>query len=970
MQSPKLLSNTSSWHELNKKLEELTTSAQSKLAGDIFENVCKYFLQTAPQYQTKLKNVWLLKEVKEDLKRKLNLPSTDEGIDLIAETFDGKYWAIQSKYRSDQKDTLTVKGDLATFANLAFNNCKNISLGLVMTTAERPPLKTKLLKGVSFVTLESFLELDDNNFEGWKLIKAKAEKKTIIPKALSPRPHQVKAIKNTIEYFKTKERGKVIMPCGTGKSLTAFWIANKLKAKFVLIAVPSLALLQQTLKVWTREYLIAGIKPDWLCVCSDQTVSDDQDDFVSNIYELGIDVTTDKNEIKKFLKSKGNTKVVFTTYQSGKVTAAGAKGFTFDLGIMDEAHKTVGLGSKPMAHLIHQKNIKIKHRLFMTATERLFRGDKEEYLSMDDPRDYGDLIYQLSFKEAIEAKPPIISDYKIITFGITEPEIEAVYSDNKFIQIKKEIDDIKAREFATALALRKAIKKLGIRNAISFHSSIRRANNFKAQQELISKVYPEYGKLKAFHVSGDMPTNQRSSQMREFAESKGLMTNARCLTEGVDLPAIDCVVFTDPKKSKVDIVQAAGRALRLSPGKKFGYILIPLIIPENENATEAAKDTAFEEIVATIRALATQDTRIIEYLRAVSSGTIPKGGSPVDGITKINVLTKVNEEEFNKSIQLKVWDRVAFGNWRPYEEAKYFAIKNKIKLGEEWLALGKNKKLPKDLPSTPHQVYKEWRSWPEFLGTDFRNRYRNFRSYKETLKYAKLLNVKSAKEWRINTKKKNFPLDIPVNPDTFYKKEWKSWDIFLGTGRVATNKRKYKNFIFARKYAYKLKLKNQKDWFKHTQSKNFPEFVPKSVESVYKNKGWKGWTDFLGTRFLVYKKAKKYAQSLKIKNSTEWKSHSKSKNFPYNVPKNPQHVYKNEWKGWPEFFGTDFLVYKKVKKYVQSLKLKSRSEWYIFIKSKKLPKNIPLAPYAVYKKEWLGWSDFLGTGRKPRSKKS
>jgi predicted helicase len=478
---------------LNKKLEEFTKSNQSKLAGDIFENVCKYFLQTAPQYQTKLKNVWLLKEVKEDLRRKLNLPSTDEGIDLIAETFDNKYWAIQSKYRSDPKDTLTIKGDLATFANLAFNNCKNISLGLVMTTADKPPLKTKLLKGVSFVTLESFLELDDNNFEGWNLIKAKANHKTIIPKALSPKPHQVEAIKNTIEYFKTKERGKVIMPCGTGKSLTAFWIANELKAKSVLIAVPSLALLQQTLKVWTREYLIAGIKPDWLCVCSDQTVSDDQDDFVSNIYELGIDVTTDKNEIKKFLKSKANIKVVFTTYQSGKVTAAGAKGFTFDLGIMDEAHKTVGLGTKPMAHLIHQKNIKIKHRLFMTATERLFRGDKEEYLSMDDPRDYGDLIYQLSFKEAIEAKPPIISDYKIITFGISEPEIEAIYSDNKFIQIKKEIDDIKAREFATALALRKAIKKLGIRNAISFHSSIRRANNFKAQQELISKVYPEYG---------------------------------------------------------------------------------------------------------------------------------------------------------------------------------------------------------------------------------------------------------------------------------------------------------------------------------------------------------------------------------------------------------------------------------------------------------------------------------------------
>lgn len=783
MQSLKLLSSTSSWSDLNKKLEELTKSGQSKFAGDVFENVCKYFLQTTSQYQTKLKNVWLLKEVKEDLRRKLNLPSTDEGIDLIAETFEGKYWAIQSKYRSDPKDTLTIKGDLATFANLAFNNCKNISLGLVMTTADKPPLKTKLLKGVSFVTLESFLELDDNKFEGWNLIKAKANHKTIIPKALSPRAHQVKAIKDTVEYFKTKERGKVIMPCGTGKSLTAFWIANRLKAKSVLIAVPSLALLQQTLKVWTREYLIAGIKPYWLCVCSDQTVSDDQDDFVSNIYELGIDVTTDKNEIKKFLKSKGNIKVVFTTYQSGKVTAAGSKGFTFDLGIMDEAHKTVGLGSKPMAHLIHQKNIKIKHRLFMTATERLFRGDKEEYLSMDDPRDYGDLIYQLSFKEAIEANPPIISDYKIITFGISEPEIEAVYQDNKFIKIKKEIDDIKAREFATALALRKAIKKLGIRNAISFHSSIRRANNFKAQQELISKVYPEYGNLKAFHVSGDMPTNQRSSQMREFAESKGLMTNARCLTEGVDLPAIDCVVFTDPKKSKVDIVQASGRALRLSPGKKFGYILIPLIIPENENATEAAKDTAFEEIVATIRALATQDTRIIEYLRAVSSGTIPKGGSPVDGITKINVLTKVNEEEFNKSIQLKVWDRVAFGNWRPYEEAK---------------------------------------------------------------KYAQSLKLKNSKEWYQHTTFKNFPADIPKAPPSAYGIKFEGMGIFLGTGIIADQLKVFRSYVKAKKYALSLKLKNREDWLKHTKSKNFPIDIPKAPWGAYRKK-FEGWGIFLGT---------------------------------------------------------------------------------------------------------------------------
>jgi predicted helicase len=651
-------------------------------------------------------------------------------------------------------------------------------------------------------------------------------------------------------------------------------------------------------------------------VCSDQTVSDDQDDFVSNIYELGIDVTTDKNEIKKFLKSRANIKIVFTTYQSGKVTAQGARGFTFDLGIMDEAHKTVGLGSKPMAHLIHQKNIKIKHRLFMTATERLFRGDREEYLSMDDPRDYGDLIYQLSFKEAIEAKPAIISDYKIITFGISQPDIEAIYTDNKFIQIKKDINDIKAREFATALALRKAIKKLGIKNAISFHSSIRRANNFKVQQELISKVYPEYGNLKAFHVSGDMPTNQRSSQMREFAETKGLMTNARCLTEGVDLPAIDCVVFTDPKKSKVDIVQAAGRALRLSPGKKFGYILIPLIIPENENATEAAKDTAFEEIVATIRALATQDSRIIEYLRAVSSGTIPKGGSPVDGITKINVLTKVNEEEFNKSIQLKVWDRVAFGNWRPYEEAKKYAQLLNLNNVFEWKKFNKFT----DIPQHPNRVYKKsWKNWGDFLGTgNIANYLKKYRSYNEAKKYAQSLKLKNEEEWRIHTKSEKFPKDIPAYPNQTYKKEFKGIGDFLGTGRIAYRFIKYCSFHLAKKYARKLKLSSQSEWIKHTKSKNFPKDIPVSIHQYYK-KNFKGWGDFLGTgrvatqlrKYRSYNEAKKYAQSLNLKNIKQWIINTNSKNFPKDIPRFPHVVYRHHFEGTAVFLGKNKVIKSK-----------------------------------------------------------
>ena len=434
MKALKILNQFSSFKALNQQLEQYTKNQQTKLAGDIFELAVKLYLQTNPKYRTKLKNVWLLKEVKENIKQKLNLPNEDEGIDLIAETYDKCYWAIQAKYRSDPRETLTLggSGGLATFNSLAFNYCKNISHGLICTTVDKPPKKIRLLKSVGFETLESWLTLDDNNKEGWKHLVAKSKGKIIKPKPFKPKPHQVKAIQRSINYFKKNARGKIIMPCGTGKSLAAFWITKRMNAKKILIAVPSLALLQQTLKVWTREFLIHGIKPDWLCVCSDESVKEDQDDFVSYTYDLGIEVTTDKRQIKKFLKVKSkNIKVIFTTYQSGKVTAKGSKGFTYDLGIMDEAHKTVGHGEKAMAHLIHQKNIKVKNRLFMTATERLFKGDVDEYLSMDDPRDYGNIIYELNFKEAINSKPPIISDYKVITFGISEPEIEEIYKSNK-----------------------------------------------------------------------------------------------------------------------------------------------------------------------------------------------------------------------------------------------------------------------------------------------------------------------------------------------------------------------------------------------------------------------------------------------------------------------------------------------------------------------------------------------------------
>ncbi len=900
----KYIQNAGSWKDLNKTLEGFTKSKRSKLAGDIFEYLTKLYLETAPHYKSKLRKVYLLNEVPNNIKKKLNLPNTDEGIDLIAETFDKEYWAIQCKYRSDPNETLTVKGDLSTFNNLAFTYCKNISHGIVCATVNKPPKKIKLLKSIGFETLETWLALDDGDL--FTQIKAKAVGNVYKPATLKPRPHQVAAIKKTIEHFKSNERGKIIMPCGTGKSLTAFWIAKQMVAKSILVAVPSLALLQQTLKVWTREFLINGIEPEWFCVCSDGTVKDEQDDYVTDTADLGIKVDTDPSLIKQFLKKKtSKIKVVFTTYQSGRATAKGSKGFTYDLGIMDEAHKTVGSKTKEMAHLLHQKNVKIKKRISMTATERLFRGDSDEFLSMDDPRDYGDLMYELSFKEAINSKPPIISDYKIITFGITTPEIQEIYKSNKYLEVKKVLKDITAREFATAIALRKAIKKLKIKNAVSFHRSIKRAQNFGTQQGLITKIYPEYGKLKSFHVRGDMPTSERAIQMRNFAEGEGLMTNARCLTEGVDLPAIDCVVFTDPKRSKVDIVQAAGRALRLSKGKKFGYILIPIFIPEGVDFNEAAEEQGFDDIAVTVRALATTDKRIIEYLKAISEGKKPKGGSPVDGITSINSLYKVEARKFFKAIQLKVWDKVAIGIWRPFEEARKYVSSLGIKEWEEWLKFARSGNLPKDIPFYPAQFYGDkYKGIRHFLGFD----YLNFEEAKKIVRNLKIKSVSNYKDQYLIKLKK---IGLPYKPNETFKNDWKGWPDFLGHYIVAPQNRKYKSIEDCTKFAKHNNIKTAKEWRIFCKKNKIPPDIPGSPDRVFiRLKIWPGWGPFLDNNrkkygiFVTFKEAKKKIKPFKLKNSAEYKLFKKRKIFDQlRIPVSPSTHFKKQWKGWPDFLG-------------------------------------------------------------------
>jgi predicted helicase len=272
-------------------------------------------------------------------------------------------------------------------------------------------------------------------------------------------------------------------------------------------------------------------------------------------------------------------KIVFTTYQSSdKLAAAARKACTrFDVAILDEAHKTVVEPSKKFATLLRDTKINIRRRIFMTATERVPLGDRNDVPSMDNEKDYGRRFFHLSFKEAIKQR--IITDYKVLTMAVSGRRIRALIDENRILNLNsRDLDEAEAQSIAAGIALKRAYKRHKIDHAISFHRSIRAADRFREQQNALNRFRDIGPKTTNLHISSKKTAGQRSDLLRAFVDHKrALMTNARCLTEGVDVPAIDCVMFADPKQSRIDIVQAAGRALRRHQGKDLGYIVVPLI---------------------------------------------------------------------------------------------------------------------------------------------------------------------------------------------------------------------------------------------------------------------------------------------------------------------------------------------------------------------------------------------------------
>jgi superfamily II DNA or RNA helicase len=949
------------------------TSEKEK--GKLFERLSQLHLQSHPKYSSQLVNVWMLSEVPSKIKAYLTLPNADEGIDLIAKTIEGKFWAIQSKYRSNINSTLkwNEKNGLSSFTSLAFNVCSNITFGLVLATVTKPLKKIHLTPNVGFELFYDFQSLDQNNFEGWKNLISYLDTDPTPPKPYKPRKHQERVLKKAQEYFLNNEntRGKILMPCGTGKSLVGVWLTLDLKPKEIIIAVPSLNLIKQTLNVWTREFLANNISSKWICVCSDSAAGKvDIDSYTANTYDLGIPCVTDQSAISNFLSEplqRDQIRVIFTTYQSSKTLSEAARSVnhSFDLCIMDEAHKTVGHKEGIFAHLLHETNIKINKRIFMTATERYYRGASDQIATMNDFNLYGHTIDLITFKEAID-KYKIICDYKFITYAISESEIKQYWDKNSYIDLQDtELDVDTTRALVSSIAIEKAYTSLGIKRAISFHNSIKKAERFMSQQK---KLFTE-SNIEVFHVSSKIPVGKRTEQLVDFERAeRGLITNARCLTEGVDIPSVDSILFTEPRRSKVDIVQAAGRAMRLSPetGKKFGYIIVPIIVPDGVNFKEFADSTEFSQIITTITALASEDERIVEHLRTISSAkpSFSKNNNIIDLQLSEVLYKKISYDDLKESLELKVWKKVSKFNFREYEDAREYVNNLNLKSIDEWRQLLKSGTLPFDIPRSPEFVYKEkgWVNYYDWLGKERPD----FLPYDEAEAYMHNLGFVSQKEWNKWASSEERPYFIPHAADRVYKdKGWISWRDWLGY------KEQYSRFLpfdEARSYARSLNLTSQKDWLKN--KKNLPINIPKRPKQVYKNKGWIDWYDWLGySGYLSFDELSSHAQSLGIKSQAEWNKYANSDQFPENIPKAPWMVYE-DWIGFGSFLGTyendpithqkKFDTYEAAKKVAIDLNIKSVKEWYAASKAGLLPVNVPSAPNEIYKdKGWTGWSDFL-----------
>jgi superfamily II DNA or RNA helicase len=671
--------------------------------GDALEILVEAYLHLDKVLNAK--DVWVVGSIPLNIRKALNLPNDSKGIDGVYEDQAGNYIPYQVKYRTNMV-TLPY-GEISEFLGITE---KSLQDRLIFTNARKLSIDVANRTGVRSVRADKFNELTETDFKG---IHAWLTGKKVEPsKRWDPQTHQREAIKKITAGLKEADRTTAVMACGTGKTLVALWAAEAQQPKTVLVLVPSLALLSQTLPDWCKQ-TSWGERFRYLCVCSDASVDREaqQDGYTFKKEDLEFSVTTDPKVVKGFLAdNKDGVNVIFSTYQSAEVVAEGLKGQTVDLGIFDEAHKTTGDKEGLFAFGLSDKNIRIKKRLFLTATPRHYKLNKRDkdgdfqVVSMNDETVYGKVSYRLPFSTAVAAG--IIVPYKVIISVSLNKEVDAELLRRGSTRVRR--DEIQAKWVANQIALKRAIEKTGATKIITFHSRVSLAEDFAGDD---TRGFKEHVKgFDVFHVNGSQNAADRKALLEGFkAAPKGLITNARCLTEGVDVPAVDMVAFVDPRKSKIDIAQAAGRAMRQSKAtnKKLGYIVVPLFIEQKKGETEAEAFTraGFDEVAEVLGAMLESDDDLVDTIKEMQEAR-GRGDkfNPRQLHEKIEVIgPAINLEKLTESIDVEIleslgasWDHwlgllQGFHKREGHCRVPTFHIEGRLKLGR-WVSFQRSNK--------------------------------------------------------------------------------------------------------------------------------------------------------------------------------------------------------------------------------------------------------------------------------------
>jgi predicted helicase len=607
--------------------------------GRQFEHFVKWFLTTDPEWSTQVAKIWLWDEWAGRWGR-------DCGIDLVFEHRNGTTWAVQAKcYAPDYEVT---KSDIDKF--LSETSRKVIDHRLLIATTDMLGANArKVCEGQEKPVVRYLLsDFEKASVDYPESLAALATGKRKAPP--QPRPYQIEAIENVVRGFETVDRGQLLMACGTGKTLVSMWIKERLDARRTLVLVPSLGLLSQIVSDWTSA---ANTLFDVLCVCSDQTVGKrEEDEAVTSVSELPFPVTGDQGEIARFIKGDGN-RVVFSTYQSSPLIQAAQQDPTvpsFDLILADEAHRCAGKVDGAFATVLDGKKLRGAKRLFATATPRTYSSSLKakagevgvEVVGMDDEAVFGKPLHTLSFGEAIERN--LLTDYQVVIVGVDDAMIAEWIKDRKIVGTDTGIET-DAQSLATQIGLIKAIKDYGLQRIISFHNRVKRAAEFAQDlPQVLEWLDPQHkpsATINADHVSGAMSAiarRQKLSRLKQIGEGEvGILANARCLSEGVDVPALDGVAFVDPRSSQIDIVQAVGRAIRLSKDKTKGTIIIPVFIEQSDDPKQAILSGNFKPIWQILEALKAHDDVLssqLDQLR-IELGSGPRSGIGASELEKI-----------------------------------------------------------------------------------------------------------------------------------------------------------------------------------------------------------------------------------------------------------------------------------------------------------------------------------------------